>query len=282
MSTRAHGTRNRYVHGPDEHDQPGPCRCTPCRAANAEAQAQYHRVTAQRAWGAAPPAYVDAAPARAHLKMLAKHGIGWKRAAALSGVANGAVSRLLYGLGEQPPSARIRPETEAKILAVQPSLDVLSAKTPVDATGTRRRVQALVALGWSLSELARRIGWIPTNMPTLAHPATTTVQAATARLVRDLYNQLSMHPAPVGGSATRARRMAETKGWLPPLAWDDDLIDLPDADLKTEVERRAADMDDEESSRCWSARYKQGDLSPLIAAGAREHVRRLKQGQAAS
>ncbi|MEO3860936.1 hypothetical protein [Acrocarpospora sp. B8E8] len=76
--------------------------------------------------------------------------------------------------------------------------------------------------------------------------------------------------------------MAEAKSWLPPLAWDDDLIDLPDAELAAEVKRRAEAMDEEEASRCWTARYKQGDLSPLIAAGAREHVRRLKQGQVAS
>ena len=37
-----------------------------------------------------------------------------------------------------------------------------------------------------------------------------------------------MTRAPAGYSATRTRRWAAARGYLPPLAWDDDTIDQPD------------------------------------------------------
>lgn len=276
MNTRKHGTRTRYVNGPDINDQPGPCHCPKCRAANNAAQRRYQRRKAQEAWAAVAPTLVDAAPVRAHVKMLGARDIGWKRVAALSGVAQGAVSRLLYGANGNPPSARVRPETARRIFAVQPSLDVVGDKTPVDGAGTRRRLQALCALGWSISAQARRIGWEPTNLWVLAQGRPQVV-ARTARLVREAYNELSMTPAPPGASSTRARRMATAKGWLPPLAWDDDLIDLPDVDLDAEIARRVAAMDDTEVRRCHNARYRDGDLSPLIVAGAQECGRRRRE-----
>jgi hypothetical protein len=62
--------------------------------------------------------YVDAGPARQHLRTLAAAGIGWRRAARLSAVSTGAVSKILYGgPGQRPPSQRIRPQTAAAILA---------------------------------------------------------------------------------------------------------------------------------------------------------------------
>lgn len=93
----------------------------------------------------------------------------------------------------------------------------------VDATGTRRRVQALSALGWSQSYLGERFGvgvsavqqWTVSSL----------VQAKTATSVRRLYDELSMTPGP----SARARGWAAKRGWPPPLAWDDDTIDDPAA-----------------------------------------------------
>ncbi|MDF5758585.1 hypothetical protein [Spongiactinospora sp. TRM90649] len=273
---REHGTPARYRHGPDINDRPGKgCRCPQCRAANAADLAAWRRRKALEQWGATPAALVDAAPARAHVRRLMAYGIGWERVAELAGVGNGTVGRLLYGAGGEAPTVRVRRETAARLLAVQPSPDLLCDGRRVDAAGTRRRVQALAAIGWTLSDQARRLGWEPRNLWGLANTRTR-VAAATARAVCGLYAELSMRPGE-GPTAARAKRMATARGWLPPLAWDDELIDLPDAEMEAALARRAAAMDEEELSRCWTARYRHGETSPLIVAGVRERLRRRKQ-----
>ena len=154
--TRDHGTRARYVCGPDVHgDADRGCRCAPCTQANRQAEDHRARMKLYGQW----QPYVDASPAREHLRALAAAGIGWKRAAQLAGVATGTVSKLLYGgPGDRPPSRGIRPETERKLLAVSPAAESLSAGARTDAAGTRRRVQALVAAGYSQAILAERLG----------------------------------------------------------------------------------------------------------------------------
>lgn len=134
---------------------------------------------------------MDAEPARAHVTMLRASGLGLKRIAALAGVGHGALSKLVYGDSARgmAPSSRIRPATERRILAVQPSLDVLGARRPVDGTGTRRRLQALVALGWSMTEVGRRLGWSPANACSLIG-GNGPVGAGTARAARALYDEL--------------------------------------------------------------------------------------------
>lgn len=96
----------------------------------------------------------------------------------------------------------------------------------VDSTGTARRLQALAALGWCLTELAARMGTRRSVVGYLRDATRQKINAATADRVRDLYDQLSM-VVPVGNSADRAKRYAQQRRWAPPLAWDDDTIDDP-------------------------------------------------------
>jgi AraC-like DNA-binding protein len=93
----------------------------------------------------------------------------------------------------------------------------------IDATGTRRRIQALAALGHSLNALSDHLGHSRDYLRTIS--ARTTVEAHTEQLVRDLYDQWSMR----AGTCTRTRLHAARLGWPPPLAWDDDTIDDPAA-----------------------------------------------------
>jgi hypothetical protein len=102
----------------------------------------------------------------------------------------------------------------------------------VDATGTRRRLQALAAIGWPPRALAERLGIQPDNILRRHR-----VRVGTARLVAAVYDQLSMTPGPDTRSAAAARR----RGWAPPLAWDDDSIDDPAARPHADGEGRAAD-----------------------------------------
>jgi hypothetical protein len=82
---RRHGQRATYI--------VDGCRCLPCRAANS---AYGTRRVRQRAYGRV--AYVDAAPARAHLEFPRAAGMGHRTIAKRAGGGHGSVSALLYGL----------------------------------------------------------------------------------------------------------------------------------------------------------------------------------------
>lgn len=227
--SREHGTSARYVGGPDEHGQRGHgCRCEACKAAR-RTEANYRdRLIAYGRW----QPYVDATPAREHIRMLGRCGIGWQRAARLAGLSTGTVGRLLYGNG-RPPSKRVRPETEAAILAVKPSLALVSDRTRIAATGTHRRLRALVAIGWSQERLAARLGMSRGTFGNLMRRQDQ-VTAATARAVTVLYDELWNQPPPEGEhrekiAASRSRNYARARGWAPGAAWDDERIDDPDA-----------------------------------------------------
>lgn len=93
--------------------------------------------------------------------------------------------------------------------------------------------------------------------------------------MRDLYDELSM-VRPEGTYAGITRRQAARRGWLPPLAWDDDLLDVPEAELQAELERRVDAMDSVELWRCHEA-WRQGDPTPLMGVAGREYRRRKKE-----
>lgn len=197
----------------------------------ADREAANHRAR-MIAYGTWQP-YIDAEAARQHVRLLASHGVGWKRAANLAGISTGSMSKLMYGgPGDRPPSRRIRPETAAAILAVRPDLAALGSGSAVDATGTRRRIQALIATGWSQQRLAGRLGMLPGNFGDILNREKVT--ASTARAVTGLYDELWDKPPAEGGhrekiSASRARNYARKHGFVPPLAWDEDALDDPDA-----------------------------------------------------
>lgn len=96
----------------------------------------------------------------------------------------------------------------------------------VDPTGTVRRVQALLAIGWTCADLGRRCGrgdeWA--RMVARSNAVTT----ETAALVKAAYDDLSMR-IPRGQRHEQTRRWYANKGYAPPLAWDDDTIDNPTA-----------------------------------------------------
>jgi transcriptional regulator with XRE-family HTH domain len=207
------------------------CRCGPCSAATSAYEANRVRQQAYGRW----THWVDAEPARQHITRLTEQGMGIKRVTAAAGVSQGQMWKLLYGKkrpdGTRELTRRIHRDTEAKILAVTLTL---AAGANVDATGTVRRLRALVALGWSQSKIAHRLGVLPSNLGPVVNGQRAEVLVATRDAVRALYDEWSMQLPPTGnrrdqGAATRARSYAQARGWLPPLAWDDAAIDDPDA-----------------------------------------------------
>lgn len=200
------------------------CRCPQCNHANRVYNNEANRL---RAYGQWEP-YVDAQPARDHVRLLAEYGIGHLRVATLAGISSGPVSRLLYGMPGRPPTRRIRPETHAKILAVRPILDNLADFARTDGTGARRRLQALTARGFTGTFLAARLGMEQTNLSKLLR-ADGKLEAVTVRAVFALYDELwNADPAVHGiarGASTYARTVARKYGWLVPMAWGEEIDD---------------------------------------------------------
>jgi hypothetical protein len=190
----------------------------------------------QKAYGRWESFYVDAEPARLHVKTLQAAGLGTRRIADLAGINRNNIMGLTNGRrgrGSGPPSQTIRRVSSERILAV-PVPDVAhrvaKGNTVVPGVGTTRRLQALVAFGYTQDDLSRRIGWAPSNAVRLFNPERSPqVQARTARQVEALFRELQLIPGP----SERARRHAQRKGWALPLAWDEDSIDdaaaLPDS-----------------------------------------------------
>jgi hypothetical protein len=97
----------------------------------------------------------------------------------------------------------------------------------VPIVGTRRRIRALMRLGWTAQHIATECGWEHRNavldLITPGRREQTTLTSTRDR-VAAAYDRLSMQIGP----SSRTRNRAERADWLPPLAYDDDRIDDPD------------------------------------------------------
>lgn len=96
----------------------------------------------------------------------------------------------------------------------------------VDATGSRRRVQALMRLGWSAVAISARLEMDPSNLLNAISRPTDQIQGKTAKRIAAVYDEMSMSLPPTTTaneriSVSRTQRLAERRGWPPPLAWDD-------------------------------------------------------------
>lgn len=207
-------------HGGNHQHGTGPayvmdrCRCNACTDNRTAYEARRRRQTAYGRWRP----YIDAEPARQHVRALMAQGMGWQRIARTAGVNNSMVAKLLYGATDRgmAPSKRIRPEHADRILAVE--LDLADAAL-ADAHGTWLRLQALVAIGWPKAHLAAALG-----RGRALQFRRGMILVSTAAQVRDLYEQRWNTPGP----SERARRYAAARGWATPLELDDDHIDDPD------------------------------------------------------
>jgi hypothetical protein len=175
------------------------------------------------------PPYVDAAPVRHHLAVLAETGVGYKRVAELAGLSPEVVRVIVDGrrgarAGQLPQ--RVTRDAAERILAVDaiPATGYL-----VPATGARRRIQALTVMGWTQAHLAERLGLNISRFGRLLRQeyVRATTHAAVAVLYDELWNvQPPLETQRDQIAAARARSYSRALGWASPLAWDD--IDTDD------------------------------------------------------
>jgi hypothetical protein len=177
--------------------------------------------------------FVDCQPVREHVQTLLDQGWGFRTIAAVSGVRLGQIQQLINGRSPSEMNQRYpRPQhltrilkTNAdKLLAVRYDM----AKSPGGALtaskGTQRRIQALVANGYSLAWQAEQIGWVVQNFVGLLKKDQ--LQVNTAKLVDELFQKYA-YKRRIGEtkelkySITRALNNAARNGWVTAAAWDD-------------------------------------------------------------
>jgi hypothetical protein len=106
-------------------------------------------------------------------------------------------------------------------------LDILNGRPrSLPCLGTRRRLQALVALGHSYSRIGEALAMTPAGAWALGTRDRAYVRATTVAKVSSLYEAWSMLLPPETTTNERkaaayARTVATKNSWLPPLAWDD-------------------------------------------------------------
>lgn len=201
---------------------------------------------------------VSAAPAREHLRGLVDAGMGLVDIATTSGVPCGTINRILY----MPHVATCAKANADALLAVELRS---GNRRSVDGTGTRRRIHALMRIGWSQGDIGARLGVDHAVVSEWAIlPDDGRVHPESADIVRILYSRIHADD----GTNHRARMWAQRRGWYPPEAWSDTTIDDPTAEpydwCRDDVDEVAV-RQVEQGLRRWSA---------LTDAEQRELVRR--------
>ena len=189
----------------------------------------------QVAYGRWQTLMVDAEPVRKHIVELKARDIGSRRIEELTGISRSAIQSVLRGRPSQnrPPRRRVLRTTAEKILAIPLDVDHRCRGTRRDATGSVRRLRALQAIGWTQTEIARRLGWTCANINRYFLGRQDTISHGFAKDIAALFDELQLSPGP----SDRARQQARLRGWAPPLAWDEDTIDDPAAKPDVGVHR---------------------------------------------
>jgi DNA-binding NarL/FixJ family response regulator len=225
LGHRRHGTRAAYT-----QDR---CKCPSCQRANRTAQQARRRAIAYGQWHP----YADAEPVRAHLTQLLDSGISLATIAARASVSRGTLHALL-----STPAAATRPRVRAGTAQRIRQVTALSQHPAlVDSTGSKRRLQALIANGWSMARLATHLHCHPSTISRLL--GSSTVARNIDRAIRDLYTRLADQPVSTSTTGERtsveaARRYADAHGWATPDQWTD-----IDHDLRPRSPRVDIDID---------------------------------------
>lgn len=181
---------------------------------------------------------IDAAPVRQHLLALEAAGVLPNRIAKATGIPLQTI-RDFTSPRTRGRRYRTSPATAEKILAIT---EADATPLYVDPTGTHRRLQALVAIGWPLIHIDRRLGYKRERMRKIL--AEKLVLGSTEVLIAATYDELrALKPEGHGVPkqyARQAKQRAVAQRWAPPRYWDQypDGIDDPDFEPLYGVTRR--------------------------------------------
>ena len=219
------------------------CRCDACRKGRADASRNRKRAQLYGRW--TPPDVVDADIVRRRIEQLTAFGIGINRIGRIARFP--MIHRVVYGYtddhGRRVTMRTVAGPKARRLLAIRPTLDLIADGARIPARGTHRRLQALVAHGWTELELSRRLEVSTNEVNRVLHADLVT--GRTHRAIAELFDNLWDVQPPTAtpaqrGNRARARNLAARRGWVPALAWDD--IDFDDGPALPE--RGSDDVDE--------------------------------------
>lgn len=174
---REHGTVARYRWGVTGNEPGNGCRCFEC----SDAVYRYERAR-RHAREAGVPAFYDATEVREHLLWLRSVGVGRRRISQVTGIAVSTIKALRDG-----HRTRVRPETADKLMGV--SLAMASPGTNIPGGPTFALVDELLAMGYTQTELCRRLGMRTRGLN--LRRDTGLITAGRAERIRRLHRQLT-------------------------------------------------------------------------------------------
>lgn len=210
VPTPEHGTPARYL-GTRTGSRP-PCGCRKC--VDAHTRACSLRAVARAAGN---PPRVPTRPVTEHVHKLLTAGMSCAQIAIAADVSRSSVCNAANS--KNPTFNRA---VANKILTVRPRIVRDTDRLPI--VGTRRRLQALYAIGHGALSVSQVTGMSPYTIQKIVNESHATITASTYKKVRAAYRQLVAIP----GVSARAKASARTGGWPAPAAWGDD-IDNPAA-----------------------------------------------------
>ncbi|MER8004814.1 hypothetical protein [Streptomyces sp. NPDC094149] len=200
------------------------CRLPEC----VERKNEWARERTQRMRAGTWQPHVDANPAREHVRQLTEAGITIEAIARAASVCRDTIADLTdqRRAGRRRPHG-ISPEIAARILALTP--DTIDPGR-VEAIGTHRRIQALVAAGWPLLHIGIQLGMNRQRPDQILREQR--VYAATRDRIAEGYPRLvNLRPERNGvpkHKARYAREMAKGNRWAPPKYWATRMDDIDD------------------------------------------------------
>lgn len=165
---------------------------------------------------------VSAQPVREHIEGLSMMGASYRAIADQSAVSVQQIVAIVNG------QRSVYPDVAHAILRVTPEslFDRSGDRDFVLDVGVRRRLRALLALGHNAVTIGGVIGkddrWVYNRINQPGRWCSREVW----ELVRTAYEALAMTP----GSSAHTRGRAKRLGYLPPMAWEEDELDDPNAE----------------------------------------------------
>lgn len=195
------------VHEPSRACYLRGCRRPECCAAN-NRYLKHYRLDRARTGNRR----TDAAPVAKRVRELA--AAGWSH----QQIADAACcSRRLIAALLDNTYPTIERNLAHRVLNAQPTLATAAPTSYVNATGSIRRTQALIAHGHSLAEVCAAVGMSTGALGRIINHGHPQITARHAKAIADLYEQWKQQP----GTNTRARFRAQKAGWRDPQFWDD-------------------------------------------------------------